>query len=501
MDHVLASSTFKPHKVRSVNYCRLYLQAVTISDIANASGNRLADGILKGDLSVAPSRTTWHLVNQAKPDRSTWQVLRRACDLFSTSGTLHTEITEWTVPPSMQRRSWTFYYDPATNRLLFQHRPGEFTAHSRQNSTFEFIPTSSCTAVPPTCYPVDVRRAYSRWKILRYGSVQIPLPRPIPTTFSEYCQSLDRWENLLLSHVTLLFDPTDLVAKLSVSPFRAVSDGSAVANQGTFGWVLALPDKTRLVYASGPVEGHDPQSFRSEAQGMLSIVCFLSRLRAWTKSSLVFRGTLATDNTGLVDRVHEQTKIRYPVPTSTLKPDWDLVEVIVSQVSQAKFKVTYKHVKGHQDNDTPYEALPFLAQLNVDDDKYAGQYQGSHGSYRPLISLSPTRPIALDINGKTIHRNLKSAVRDSAHAAPLFDHLCRRNSWSTNIIATIDWDAHRLSTSVHRTQRTHFVKLCHEYLPAGKIAHRNNPTHPCYCPLCKSPAEDHQHILRCSHVS
>jgi hypothetical protein len=62
-----------------------------------------------------------------------------------------------------------------------------------------------------------------------------------------------------------------------------------------------------------------------------------------------------------------------------LKPDWDLVEAIVSQVSQAKFKVTYKHVKGHQDNNTPYEELPFLAQLNVDADKYAGQYQGSHG--------------------------------------------------------------------------------------------------------------------------
>jgi hypothetical protein len=348
---------------------------------------------------------------------------------------------------------------------------------------------------------VDVRRTYSGWKILKFSSIQIPEVINPPITFSEYCHSLDRWEQLLLSNVTLLFDPRDIIDKLSRTSFRAVSDGSAIANQGTFGWVLALKEKTRLAYASGPVEGHDPQSFRSEAQGMLSIVCFLSRLKVWTQSTLALRGILATDNTGLVDCVHEQTTIRYPVPASTLKPDWDLVEAIVAQVAQANLQVKYKHVKGHQDNDTLYESLPFLAQLNVDADKYAGEYQRRHGSYRPLISLSPTRPIALDINGKTIHRNMKTAFQDSAHAAPLLDRLCRRNLWSTDIIKTIDWDAHRLSTSVHRTRRTHFVKLFHEYLPSGKIAHRNNPTHPDFCPLCKSPSEDHQHILRCAHVS
>jgi hypothetical protein len=52
--------------------------------------------------------------------------------------------------------------------------------------------------------------------------------------------------------------------------------------------------------------------------------------------------------------------------------------------------VTYKHVKGHQDKDIPYAKLPFLAQLNVDTDKLAGVYQKDHGSYRPIIPLTPT---------------------------------------------------------------------------------------------------------------
>jgi hypothetical protein len=97
---------------------------------------------------------------------------------------------------------------------------------------------------------------------------------------------------------------------------------------------------------------------------------------------------------------------------------------------------------------------------------------------------------------------MKSAIRDAAHATPLLMRMMKRNAWPPHVIETIHWDAHRLSTSsAHRLQKTHFVKLCHGYLPAGKIAHRNNSSNPDSCPLCKTTGEDHQHILQCAHPS
>jgi hypothetical protein len=213
-------------------------------------------------------------------------------------------------------------------------------------------------------------------------------------------------------------------------------------------------------------------------------------------------GVLATDNSGLIDRAKTQSQLKYSVPNTTFQPDWDIVEAIVQTVAQSKLIVTYKYVRGHQDEKTAYELLPFLAQLNVDTDAYAGRYQRAYGSYRPIIPLSPTRPIALDLNGRTIHWNIKSEIRDAAHAPPLLNRMVKRNSWMPHVIDTIHWDAHRLATSgAHRLRKTHFVKLCHGYLPAGKIAHRNNPSYPDSCPLCKSPAEDHRHILQCLHPS
>jgi hypothetical protein len=140
---------------------------------------------------------------------------------------------------------------------------------------------------------------------------------------------------------------------------------------------------------------------------MLSVLCFLGRLLKWTSSTASLISILATDNSGLINRAKEQTKIWYPVPNAMFQSDWDVVEAIVVQVEQALLQVTYQHVKGHQDKDTAYELLPFLAQLNWDADTLVGAYQLLHGSHRPIIPLSPTRPIALDIAGCTIHGYMK----------------------------------------------------------------------------------------------
>ena len=59
---------------------------------------------------------------------------------------------------------------------------------------------------------------------------------------------------------------------------------------------------------------------------MLSLVCFLHRLKQWTSYSDSITGILAADNTGLVDRVKAQSTLKYPVPNKMFQPDWDVVE-------------------------------------------------------------------------------------------------------------------------------------------------------------------------------
>ena len=118
MDHVLTSKQFKPSEICQINYCRLYLQAVTVSDISNATGSRLFGGVQNGSTTDVTSTSTWNHTVQARPDTSSWKLWKRAVALFSTNGILHTPLYEWLEPPSKQRQRWPSYFDPNTKYLL-----------------------------------------------------------------------------------------------------------------------------------------------------------------------------------------------------------------------------------------------------------------------------------------------------------------------------------------------------------------------------------------------
>jgi hypothetical protein len=67
MDYVLSSGKFKPAQIRRLNYCRMYLNVLLLSDITNASGDMIERSMYSGD---KPSKElTKHPVNQPKPDK------------------------------------------------------------------------------------------------------------------------------------------------------------------------------------------------------------------------------------------------------------------------------------------------------------------------------------------------------------------------------------------------------------------------------------------------
>ena len=142
-----------------------------------------------------------------------------------------------------------------------------------------------------------------------------------------------------------------------------------------------------------------------------------------------------------------------------------------------------------------------MTQLNVEADKYAGEYGTEFGEHRPIIPLSPTRPVALDIDGKTIHRGFRQAIRDTIHGPYLLEEMQLRYDWPDGTIETIDWDVHRQATHSQIARRTHYVKLCHEILPTGKTVSQYGQGLPDYCPLCKTPDNVFHHVLRCRHPS
>jgi hypothetical protein len=85
MYHVLEQGNFNHKEIRKINYCQLYLQAITVSDISNATGNQLMPGIRFGKYTLWSGVTHSRKTNQLKPDNSTWRLWSRAMTLIANS--------------------------------------------------------------------------------------------------------------------------------------------------------------------------------------------------------------------------------------------------------------------------------------------------------------------------------------------------------------------------------------------------------------------------------
>jgi hypothetical protein len=122
MDAVLQSGMFTAKAIKQVNYCRLYLQVVTISDVATARGDKLDPYMLRGVVNHSTSSVTkWHAFHQERPPESAWKLWRQANRLWSDQdGTLKQKLDPWTVPLNTARRHWQAYCNCDQSMLYFR---------------------------------------------------------------------------------------------------------------------------------------------------------------------------------------------------------------------------------------------------------------------------------------------------------------------------------------------------------------------------------------------
>jgi hypothetical protein len=100
----------------------------------------------------------------------------------------------------------------------------------------------------------------------------------------------------------------------------------------------------------------------------------------------------------------------------------------------------YKWVRGHQDKNTAYDDLELEAQLNVDADKYAGDFQLANGKFRPIIvSLLPSCDAMLSIRGISVTSNYRKQLIRAYVEPDLIQYLQYGFGWPNETIEIILW--------------------------------------------------------------
>ena len=489
MDRIITEGTFTDSQLTLINYCRLYLQAITLSDITTLNGSRLDKHKLKGKWSSYSSTSTIHKVVQQRPNESAWSQWRKACKMFTTNGKLHTPLGRWIVPESTSRTQWPAYYSSREDQFYIRTHSHFLCYYLNYDNSIDSSSSDTTSTLPNDSVPVDYQEHPNSIRMLSLTVRHIPISAaPVIPNFLDFLDALSPWEKELFHTVDMRCDIYEVMELLRQCNFRAASNGSVHKNQSAaFGWVLSV-NGHRLVYCSGPVYGYKPTSYRAEGYGLLSFLRFLLKAIEFTGST-VQGGLSGCDNISLVNNV-TNTENPPDDPLShfgfddsidpdtllsaanfsnqTMVSDWDVLTMLTDTIDKLPFPLDITHIKGHQDEDIPYKDLPYMAQLNVDADKLADRFQLKYGIPRPTVLRFPINQVQVNLRGiNTITYKLKQVLYYEASANELKEYIAERNTWSLPEMETIDWKAHASVIAKGCLPTTHIVKLVHDILPTN----------------------------------
>jgi hypothetical protein len=497
---------FSSREIRGINLCRLYFNALLLSDITNANGTRILPGIHDGTLLASQSKPSGPKVKQPTPDLRAWTAWRKLLRQVSNfHGQLHAPLIlgSWSVSGQNLRRIWPFLHSPSVN-VLYRSQPNTYEVLPPiRCGVYNYAPGHTTPLLPIYAIPVDCIERRDGWCILTLPTLPEEETIEFAPSWSEYVTSLPEWESMLLQRVDFqTLTPLEIYDRLSEATSAIlVSDGAADHLQGAAGWVVAI-GAHRIAKGQCPVPGYDPRSYRAEGYGMIAGLLFLRHLcRFCGHLNLVPLQQMFCDNLGLVTKVNKLFQFRLAPAQAALHSEYDVLATIRELLSDFVNLPSIAHVKGHQDNKVAYANLPLPAQLNCDADVLATHELFQFPTTCEHVPLLPAAQAQLSIGGRTVTRKLAATIRRQHSLRLLKTYMSQRFQWTNNTIESVNWEAFSCAFRSRYQFKTFTFKLCYWLLPTGSIIHRRTPRFDSKCPACNHLHECNDHMFQCPAVS
>jgi hypothetical protein len=182
-----------------INRVRIYLQATTIADIANAEGTHITKHAFGGRNSrntEARRKTRQKWPRQPRPGPKAWKAWREALQkhlsIDGKSRKLRQTLGKWILAQSKTRQEWHWYIDPPTG-TLFQRDGNTFRQYQTLGTLTRFDPKEigTITHMPRTAIPVTVTN-FTIEQVPRNQHLEAPAQIiNKPDTFNDYIDQLE----------------------------------------------------------------------------------------------------------------------------------------------------------------------------------------------------------------------------------------------------------------------------------------------------------------------
>ena len=394
MDTAHECEEFTDKELEQINFCQLYLNVVTISDICDTTGSYIQLAANSGTRSQLLSKSKWIGLVQANPDYHSWRIWHCLLCQFSIPNRQLLELLEpWKQDPFNLDRIWKSYRHKQGNWHYIQQKTDNNLWLILQRDGNKWIKTGFLRHVLWTdLFPCKLDDLFTD------SLIQIPPPAPSPDIAGTFHEFLDQQPDNIrhfLAHVELFKSPFQTAQACSLEPHMILAtDGASLPKKIAYGWILAHPRTGHLAKGSEPAYGQSTLH-RVEGHGVHAGVHFLQLLQEFTQCTDQFKIKLFCDNQGVFDSANCHQQYVKPFPNQALNANWDQLETMHHIATDCSFHINFAHVKGHQDEQT--QNLNFEATLNVKADFLASQQIYQDITARLIAPLTKTAQCHLQI--------------------------------------------------------------------------------------------------------
>ena len=168
-------------KVRTINYCRNYLEVKRLSDICTADGQFIVASVWDGTRSVRQSQSRLEEIFQDRPGNTEWTEWRKLLRSFCHAGSkrLIKSFGQWTTTIHTSQRLWPLYYSRKTG-ILYRGYRDEWHDHMKyqfdeykqnDDDVFAVDPEArnvELKYIPNDAIPVNIATARHGWIVCHF---------------------------------------------------------------------------------------------------------------------------------------------------------------------------------------------------------------------------------------------------------------------------------------------------------------------------------------------
>jgi hypothetical protein len=499
MDIVSEDQEMSNNDLVHINRCRLFLQVVTVADIANGNGTLLRRGVLKGTM-MKMNRNSYQWPRQDRPGINAWRLWRKALKRNILRGVgLHLKpnlyLGSWI---DGARDKWDWFYVRATQRI-YQRLPHRWKAYGRRgrgptgtNSPYQYI--SDSFNLPPSALRCTVFRD-SRRRLRLSGAGREGDTR----------QDDQQERHMILNEVYCNGDESKVIDAIRSGTAKAVSDGSFLKEQeiGTAAWVIEGNNPNDYILGSYETPGarESQCSHRSETFGLLGTILTVNAI---CTSNNITEGSITAkcDGEGIIKLL----QWLHPI-TKNSRKHFDLLLAIQRAVEVSPLQWQFTHLAGHQDDHTDYSQLDRWAQLNILVDLEAKKKlttilrDNNRQGHNISIPYNKCTVSWITEDGRLpISSHMAKTLRHGIQHKIIKEYWVKKKEFMPQTSAIIDWTSLEKSAKSYGRWKwlSKFVSgICGVGIMLQMWKYQEHNT----CPRCGHPREDVQHTVTCGEYS